>query len=117
MNFLLEFTKDQFTQEKLPMSEVLSSGLEVVLTGILTVFGVLIILWMALVLFKIFFHDIPSGKSKKPKEVKADPAPVYQAPVASNDEEIIAVIAAAIAMAENECGGTKQFRVVSFKRK
>ena len=56
-------------------------------------------------------------RNKKAKDEKAEPAPVYQAPAASDDEEIIAVIAAAIAMAENECGGNKQFRVVSFKRK
>ena len=34
----------------------------------------------------------------------------------AEDEEIIAVIAAAIAAAESECLGAK-FRVVSFKRK
>ena len=32
-------------------------------------------------------------------------------------KQLIAVIAAAIAMAENECGSNKQFRVVSFNRK
>ena len=37
--------------------------------------------------------------------------------VTTGDDEIIAVIAAAIAMAENDCGGNKTFRVVSFKRK
>lgn len=116
MNFLLEFTKEQYSQKKLPIGDVLTSGLEVVLTGMLTVFGVLILLWGALVAFKFFFHDLPARK-KTAKDEVAEPAPVYQAPAASDDEEIIAVIAAAIAMAENECGGNKQFRVVSFNRK
>lgn len=116
MNFLLEFTKEQYSQKKLPIGDVLTSGLEVVLTGMLTVFGVLILLWGALVAFKFFFHDLPARK-KITKDEVAEPAPVYQAPAASDDEEIIAVIAAAIAMAESECGGNKQFRVVSFNRK
>ena len=116
MNFLLEFTKEQFSQEKLPISVSLTSGLEVVLTGMLTVFGVLILLWGTLVAFKFFFHDLPA-KQKISKDVSAEPVPVYQAAETSNDEEIIAVIAAAIAMAENDCGSNKQFRVVSFKRK
>ena len=52
----------------------------------------------------------------------AAPAPKAQVvsepvtPVASNDEEIVAAIAAAIAMAESESDGIK-FRVVSFKRR
>ena len=116
MNFLLEFTKEQFTQDHLRMTDILTSGLEVVLTGMLTVFGVLILLWMTLVAFKFFFHDLPA-RQKTSKDVSAEPAPVQQAVEASNDEEIIAVIAAAIAMAENECGSNKQFRVVSFNRK
>ena len=112
MNFLLEVAKNQ----KLPFNKAISFGGEVLLTGMLTVFGVLVLLWMTLVAFKFFFHDLPARKNTS-KDVSAEPAPVQQVAEASNDEEIIAVIAAAIAMAENECGSNKQFRVVSFKRK
>ena len=112
MNFLLEVAKDQ----KLPIIDALSFGSEVLLTGMLTVFGVLVLLWMTLVAFKFFFHDLPA-RQKTTKDVSVEPAPVQQVAEASNDEEIIAVIAAAIAMAENECGSNKQFRVVSFNRK
>ena len=44
--------------------------------------------------------------------------PEESAPIVatSNDDEVIAVIAAAIAAAESECTGAK-FRVVSFRRK
>ena len=115
MNFLLDFSKEQFAQKNLPMSEVLSSGGMVVLTGLLTVFAVLCVLWFALVMFKFFFHDLASGKKKK--EIKSESAPAPQVNAANDDEEIIAVIAAAIAMAESECGSNKAFRVVSFKRK
>ena len=116
MNFLLEFSKEQFAQKKLPIKEILSSGGMVVLTGMLTVFGVLCLLWLTLVAFKFFFYDLKQ-KSEKTKEIKDVPVPVNQAPATSDGDEIIAVIAAAIAMAESEFGGNKQFRVVSFKRK
>ena len=112
MNFLLEVAKDQ----KLPINEALSFGGEVLLTGMLTVFGVLVVLWFTLIAFKFFFHDLPA-KQKISKDISADSDLVQQTVEASNDEEIIAVIAAAIAMAENECGSNKQFRVVSFNRK
>ena len=47
MNFLLEVAKDQ----KLPINEALSFGGEVLLTGMLTVLGVLVILWFTLIFF------------------------------------------------------------------
>ena len=115
MNFLLEFSKEQFTQKNLPFSEVLTSGGMVFLTGMLTVFAVLCVLLLTLVAFKFFFHDLAHKNSKVKKEKEA-PAPVYTAPVVSDNDEIVAVIAAAIAMAENDCGANKKFRVVSFKR-
>ena len=116
MNFLLEFSKEQFTQKNLPFSDVFTSGGMVFITGMLTVFAVLGILWIALMVFKFFFHDLAHSE-KKIKTEKPAPAPVSNAPVASDDNELVAVIAAAIAMAESECGGSTKFRVVSFKRK
>jgi len=86
-----------------------------VLLGMLTIFSVLIIIMLALVIFKVVFHDIPEKRSSQPKE-EAKPAvkePVY-VPV-TNDDEVVAAIAAAIAMAESESSGMK-FRVVSFRR-
>ena len=65
--------------------------------------------------FKFFFHDLAQKKKATPKVVQS----VEAAPVTvskTNDEEIVAVIAAAIAMAESESDGIK-FRVVSFKRR
>ena len=116
MNFLLEFSKEQFTQKNLPFSDVITSGGMVFITGMLTVFAVLGILWIALMAFKFFFHDLSHGE-KKIKNEKPVPAPVQSAPTTSDDNELVAVIAAAIAMAESECGGNTKFRVVSFKRK
>ena len=119
MNFLLSVTEENYSEKiinTLGLSETALFGLQMVLIGMLTVFSVLIIIWIALTLFKIFFYDMAN---KKPHTVKEAPVAVEAAPVVaapSQDEEIIAVIAAAIAMAESEGCGVK-FRVVSFRRK
>ena len=116
MNFLLNASGEVDISTPIEgFGDKLLYGGQMLLIGMLTVFGVLATLWITLILFKLCFHDLPHKKTAA-KEIKADPTPVYQAPVAS-DDEIIAVIAAAIATAESECGSNKQFRVVSFKRK
>lgn len=116
MNFLLEFSKEQFAQKNLPIADVLSSGGMVLLTGMLTVFGVLALLWFTLIVFKFFFHDISGKKIKKSKPIVQNVENNRDVPVASGDE-IVAVIAAAIAMAESESTPGTKFRVVSFKRR
>ena len=117
MNFLLDISNVDITKPIEKFGDKFLYGGQMLLIGMVTVFSVLLTLLVALTLFKLFFHDLPARQKNAAKEVKAEAAPVAQAPAASDDEEIIAVIAAAIAMAENECGGNKQFRVVSFKRK
>ncbi len=94
--------------------EKLAYGGQMLLIGMLTVFAVLCVLWACLIAFKFFFHDLPSKRTATPKaveEVVVQPT-VYE----TDDGEIIAAIAAAIAMAESETPATK-FRVVSFRRK
>ena len=96
------------------LGEAALFGGAILLIGMVTIFAVLTVIWLCLLLFKVVFHDLP--------EKKAAPAPiantvVEEAEVATNnDSEIVAVIAAAIAMAESESSGVK-FKVVSFKRK
>ena len=117
MNFLLNASGAVDISKPIEgFGDKLLYGGQMLLIGMLTVFGVLATLWITLIIFKLCFHDL-AHKRTAAKEIKADPVPVYQAPVASDDDEIIAVIAAAIATAESECGSNKQFRVVSFKRK
>ena len=116
MNFLLEVT--DYTKPVEGFIDKLVFGGQMVLIGMSVVFAVLLTLWLSLYLFKVFFHDIPSGRKIKSNEVKAtEVAPVAPTTVQSaSDEEIVAVIAAAIAAAESENQGLK-FRVVSFRRK
>ena len=95
--------------------DALGFGGKMILIGMVSVFAVLGIIWAILTVFKMVFTNI--DKNKKPT-VSSEPvaqAPAVQAP--TNDAEIVAVIAAAIAMAESECGNNVKFRVVSFKRK
>ena len=91
-------------------------GGAMLLIGMLTIFSVLCLLWLCLVLFKVVFHDLPEKRSAK--AAAAAPVVAVQNDDVSetNDSEIVAVIAAAIAMAESEANGVK-FKVVSFKRK
>jgi len=97
--------------------ETLAFGGEVVLVGILVVFAVLGLIWACLTIFKIAFYDLPSKRSSSAvKQAATQDEDFTPVTVASNDDEIVAVIAAAIAAAESEAVGTK-FRVVSFRRK
>lgn len=95
--------------------KALSFGGTMLLIGMATIFAVLILLWLCLILFRVFFYDIPEKKAKAAVAIPV--APVQETVIQeTSDAEIVAVIAAAIAMAESESFGTK-FNVVSFKRK
>ena len=119
MNFLLSIAKEDYGTaiiETKGFAETLGFGGQIVLIGMATVFAVLVIIMLALYAFKVVFHDIPAKKASP--NVEADEA-IEAAPVqtaATDDYEIIAVIAAAIAAAESESNGVK-FRVVSFKKR
>ena len=93
------------------LSGALNGGTQMLLLGMLMVFAVLGIIYLALQIFHFVCSLFMGNKDKKEEVVEA--APVV--PVKTNDEEIVAVIAAAIAAAENEMPNAR-FRVVSFKR-
>lgn len=114
MSYLLSISPEQYG-EKLSFSESLEFGGQMILLGMGAVFSVLAIIWLILTIFKLVFTNI-NAKEKKEAPV-AEPAPVQVAQAVTSDDEIVAVIAAAIAMAESECGDNVKFRVVSFKRK
>ena len=100
------------------LTEKLVYGGQMLLIGMATVFSVLMLIWGCLSIFKIVFHDMPKAKkaSKTVKDVQTLPPAVASAPSVPSNDEIVAVIAAAIAAAESECSGLK-FKVVSFRRK
>ena len=97
------------------LGEIALFGLQMLGLGVLTVFAVLTLIWLVLAIFEKVFTRLPKEEKKEEVAVfvPATEVAVYEQ---TNDEEIIAVIAAAIAMAESESNGLK-FRVVSFNRK
>ena len=114
------------TAEKLPIGERVTYALQVSLIGMLAVFAVLTIIWGALVLMRIVIEAITKQKNKKSKssdtvdntvESPAEAASL----VDSDDEQLVAVITAAVAAARADeakkvgktAGG---FKVVSFRR-
>lgn len=109
------------------IGERLAYGAQVFVVGILTVFSALAILWGVMILFKIFMYDLPQKKAKKKAEEALAAVPVDE-PVASapttntntasedNNDELIAVICAAISAYTAESGSALPFRVVSYKR-
>ena len=106
MNLLLEFS--EFSVDKL------IDGGTIALIGIAVVFLVLASIWLLLLCFNLVFNKLGFG-NKKSDEITYDVVPVTPVQPTISDEEIVAVISAAVAMAESEAPGSK-FRVVSFKR-
>ncbi len=106
--------------EPLSLSEKFTEGGKVLLIGMATVFAVLSLIWFCLYLTRLLLAAITgTGKEEKAAPV-AQPAPTPVSPVApapaTAEGELIAVITAAIAAAETECGNRTGFRVVSFHR-
>lgn len=112
--------------DAMTFAERMSYGLQVFVVGLGTVFAVLAILWLALVLFKVFAYDIPQNKAKKAAEAaKAEVKSVAEEVVpvieetdtnVEDDTQLIAVITAAIAAYSAQNGNALPFRVVSYKR-
>jgi sodium pump decarboxylase gamma subunit len=102
-----------YSQSISGFADKLSFGGMMVLVGVAAVFSVLTIIWLSLTIFSSVFKNISERKQKKAVESTPIPEPVAVDTTA--DEEIVAVIAAAIAMAESESDGIK-FKVVSFRR-
>ncbi len=113
MNYMMLTNTMDYSQPIEGVADKLSFGGMMVLVGVGAVFAVLTIIWLALTIFSTVFKSISENKQKK--ELEAEPVVEPVAVTANNDEEIVAVIAAAIAMAESESNGVK-FKVVSFRR-
>ena len=97
------------------LGEALLFGLSILVIGMATVFAVLCILWLFLYLFRVVFHDLPKKRPAKNNDNVVTQVEKSNETVTDKDGEIVAVLAAAIAMAESENSGMK-FRVVSFRK-
>ena len=114
MQFLLEVSPTQPIES---VAEKLSYGGKMLLVGMGIVFSVLVLLYFMLLAFGAIFSQTKKAGAKQNKVVE-QPVPVPEQVVehVDNDDEIIAVITAAIA-AMNSSRPNVKFRVVSFKRK
>lgn len=114
MSNMLLITSEKYG-DILNSAEALEFGGMMVLLGMAAIFAVLGIIFAILTIFKSVFGSI--NAKEKPIKVKEEPVvaptPVYT----TQDTEIVAVITAAIAMAEEDTGCGAKFRVVSFRRK
>ena len=98
------------------IAEALAEGGQTAIIGLSTVFSVLIILMIVITIMKMVFYKDPS-KSAAPK-APAAPAPVVPAEPDKtdviDDEELVAVITAAIAASLNT--STYNLRIKSLRR-
>lgn len=99
------------------LGEALGIGGAVALQGMSTVFGVLVLLMIILVLMKVIFYKDPSKQKAVQTEVKAETAPVAAVEEKKDDmddEELIAVLTAAVAASLNT--STYNLRIKSYRR-
>ena len=79
------------------IGEALSMGGMTTVIGMAIVFAVLVILMLVLVLFRVIFYKAPSNQQPKEKQNEVAPAPVVAEAVEEDEEELIAVLTAAVA--------------------
>ena len=109
---IVDFSSFEFSQ----LGDAAIFGGAILLIGMLAIFSVLCLLWLCLTVFKFFFHDLAGKSTVKERKKAVEPVSFVSEAKETDDTEIIAVIAAAIATAESETRG-KKFKVVSFRRK
>lgn len=97
------------------MSEAIITGLQTTVLGMVTIFVALVILMLAIAVMKNVFYKT----EEKPEVKKAEPEEAVQSPVIEteaqdDEEELIAVFAAAIAASLNT--STYNLRIKSYRR-
>ena len=107
----MEYSQALLTGKGITLAEALSTGGKVTVLGLAIVFSVLVVLMLILMLFKVIFYKDP-----KKKEVKAEAAPVETVSEEPqvNEEELIAVITAAVAASLNT--STYNLQIKSYRR-
>ena len=109
----MEYSEALLTGKGITLAEALSTGGKVTVLGLEIVFSVLIVLMLILMLFKVIFYKDPKKKTVKVEET----APVQTVEVTEpqmNEEELIAVITAAVAASLNT--STYNLQIKSYRR-
>ena len=111
-----------FAALAMPMNERLVYAGKMLVIGMGTVFAALVILWIALTLFRVAVTAPTGKKKKKAPTILLEDAPPAEAVtpiiITNNDDAIVAAITAAVAatLADENGGAVPGFRVVSFRR-
>lgn len=113
----MNLTEALRTGQGISLGEALSMGGKVTALGLTIVFSVLIILMIILFLFKVIFYKDPS-KKKAPKAAETAVESVKAMPKeeakAVDEEELIAVLTAAVAASLNT--STYNLKIKSYRR-
>lgn len=102
------------------IQEALSKGLETTVIGLIIVFAVLLVLMIVLkIMEKIFYKPDSENEAKvqMPKQEKIEKAPEFVKPITTDvedEEELIAVLTAAIAASLNT--STYNLKIKSYRR-
>lgn len=95
---------------KMSLADALSIGLSTTIVGLSTVFLVLIVLMLVVMAMKYIFAE----KHKKAKKNEMTVEPVITAEPEKNEEELIAVLTAAVAASLNT--STYNLKIKSYRR-
>ncbi len=111
----MELSQALLTGQNLTLGDALGTGLKVTGLGLTIVFSVLVILMIVLYLFKVIFYKTPK-KTAAPVQAAPAPAPAEEAAVSDepDDEELIAVLTAAVAASLNT--STYNLKIKSYRR-
>ncbi len=97
------------------LGEALATGLQTTVIGLVIVFGVLAILMVVLILMKKIFYKEPAKKEQAAPVQAAEAAPdPAAAETDMDDEELIAVLTAAVAASLNT--STYKLQIKSYRR-
>lgn len=102
------------TGEGFTLSEALSTGLQVTGVGLAIVFGVLVILMIVLMLFKVIFGKGSDDTEKKTEKIDTAPVQTVAAEDEMSEAELVAVFTAAIAASLRT--STYNLQIKSYRR-
>lgn len=102
------------TGEGVTLSEALSTGLQVTGVGLSIVFGVLVILMIVLMLFKVIFGKGSDDTEKKTEKIDTAPVQTVAAEDEMSEAELVAVFTAAIAASLRT--STYNLQIKSYRR-
>ncbi len=106
------YSEGLLTGHNLSLGEAFAMGGETTVIGLAIVFSVLIILMLVLMLFKVIFYRQP--KKQEVKDVPAPPAPAETVKEETDEEELAAILTAAVAASLNT--STYNLKIKSYRR-